>query len=219
MPVWQLNSNIWQNYMNLIFDLDGTLICSRERLYRLFLDITGIRSLSYEDYWGHKFNKLSNQKILTSFYGWSDEQTKSFTDEWMSNIEDDTYLALDTPIPGVHRFLDRARELGVLSLCTARQSKSQLAKQLLSLNLSHYFDNILVTEQKLTKVDLISSFVENLNSSDWLVGDTGHDINTAKELGIKSCAVLTGFMLEENLVTYEPDLIISDVTEFKDVVG
>ena len=40
--------------MKIIFDLDGTLICSKKRLHRLFLDLAGVTNLKFKSYWDLK---------------------------------------------------------------------------------------------------------------------------------------------------------------------
>ena len=50
--------------MNLIFDLDGTLIDSRLRLYKLFQQLVPTSELTYQDYWAFKQENVSNEDIL-----------------------------------------------------------------------------------------------------------------------------------------------------------
>ena len=52
--------------MNLIFDLDGTLIDSRLRLYNLFQQLVPTSELTYQDYWAFKQEKVSNEDILVT---------------------------------------------------------------------------------------------------------------------------------------------------------
>ncbi len=55
-----------------------------------------------------------------------------------------------------------------------------------------YFENVLVTEQKLTKYQLINDQISD-NEKIIVVGDTGKDIICGKKLNAKTVAVLTGF--------------------------
>jgi hypothetical protein len=50
------------------------------------------------------------------------------------------------------------------------------------------------------------------SKEDWMMGDTGYDINTGKRIGTNTCAVLSGFMSEQSLGNYSPDLKIENVT-------
>ncbi|MBE0440416.1 MAG: HAD family hydrolase [Gammaproteobacteria bacterium] len=201
--------------MKIIFDLDGTIICSKKRVHELFSDLIGSRQLSFSDYWDLKFSRKSNQDILKNKFNYSDNKIEYFLNNWMDLIEDDRYLEMDTLIDGVKEFLVGISKNNELYICTARQSIQQVEKQLNRLDIYHFFQDVLVTEQKYSKKDLLFNKKLMLDKQDWIVGDTGHDIITGKELGIKTCAVLSGFMSQDALVSYCPDILIQDVTSFK----
>lgn len=201
--------------MQIIFDLDGTLICSRKRLHELFCDLINDRSVDFNHYWRLKFQGASNQSILKDHFGYSENEINSFTIDWMGKIENDFYLEMDSVIDGVPGFLEKISEKHKIYLCTARQSVSQVIKQLENLSLFNYFEEVYVTEQKISKEELLlqSNFVFGLD--DWFVGDTGHDIKAGKKLGTKTCAVLTGFMPRIALEKYKPDLILDNASLLK----
>ena len=98
-------------------------------------------------------------------------------------------------------------------MVTARQSKILAENQIKKLGWENIFVEILVTLQKQEKHQLISDNVI-VNSEDWLIGDTGKDIQTGKLLGIKTAAVLSGFLNEKQLLYYEPNIILDYVTHF-----
>lgn len=200
--------------MKIVFDLDGTLICSKKRLYELFCDLVGNRDLSFDSYWQLKFDGNSNQDILKNKFSYSDEKMDFFIANWMEKIEEDYYLEMDSPIEGLHGFLQKIGKENQLYICTARQSISQVEKQLEKIEILKFFSKVYVTEQNFSKVDILTNSELLFNSKDWFVGDTGHDINTGKQLGIQTCAVLTGFMSENALRFYSPQLIIDNVTYF-----
>jgi phosphoglycolate phosphatase len=198
--------------MNIVFDLDGTLICSKKRLHELFCDLVKNRKLSFSEYWNLKFSGNSNQAILKEKFGYSEVEITKFMTDWMSLIETDYYLEMDKLIDGMMEFLKRAKKKHTLYVCTARQSVQQVNKQLSSLAIDCYFTEVFVTEQKLTKIELLKENKIKFSKYDWMVGDTGHDIMAGKEIGIQTCAVLSGFMDEKSLVKYKPDLILNNAT-------
>lgn len=200
--------------MNLIFDLDGTLIDSRNRLYQLFQRLVPESTLSFEEYWKLKRNKISNKDILIHRFCFKDNKIEQFISDWMQNIETDELLVLDEKFPKIDIVLERLKSHAFLHICTARQFRNPAIDQLERLNLLQYFDNVLVTEQHLTKVDWILDAISNLGSHDWLIGDTGIDIRAGQKLGIKTCAVLSGFLNEKSLRDYSPDLIINSAVDF-----
>lgn len=198
--------------MNLVFDLDGTLICSKKRLYELFCDLSERRDLTFSEYWQLKFIGKSNQNILNENFGCTNSVIEKFVSDWMRLIESDRYLEMDTLIDGVVTFLEKVSQEHSLYICTARQSVSQVNKQLEILSILHFFDDVFVTEQKYTKAELLKKSSIKFNKEDWMIGDTGHDIITGKEITIKTCAVVSGFMSEEKLLNYAPDILINNVT-------
>jgi phosphoglycolate phosphatase len=78
------------------------------------------------------------------------------------------------------------------------------------------FNHIFVTEQKKEKIKLILEKKNlNIQTSDIFIGDTGKDILTGKALGIKTVAVLSGFLNEKSLKKYNPDCIIKNINQLK----
>ena len=201
--------------MNIILDLDGTLIDSKLRLYLLFQTLATGSSLSYEEYWTLKKNKTSNATILSSRLGFDEAQIANFLVQWMSRIETQSFLALDRNFDGIHAALGALQRDADLHVCTARKFRESTMKQLIELNLLEYFQQVLVTEHKYTKKALILANVAHLSSNDWLVGDTGKDIQAGKSLNINTCAVLSGFLDEKVLRGYGPNLILDSVVQFR----
>ena len=200
--------------MNIVLDLDGTLIDSKLRLYQLFQYLALDSPLSYEQYWAFKQNKISNANLLSSHLGYNKSEIAGFVAQWMSLIESPPYLALDRNFAGIHTALASLQQEADLHVCTDRQLRQPVLDQLVSLNLLQFFKQVLVTEQKDSKESLIVSNISSLSSKDWLVGDTGMDIQVGKLLSMKTCAVLSGFLNQEALSAYDPNLILESVTKF-----
>ncbi len=198
--------------MNIFFDLDGTLIDSRLRLYRLFCNLTNQTLLSFEEYWKLKRNMSDHRKILSEYFNYTDDKIDTFQKEWLNLIETEEYLSIDKLFDFTKNVLDNLTVKNFnLYIVTARQSKLMAYKQLLAIGIFDYFKAILVTENKKSKAQLILDTVNNLNENDILIGDTGLDIKTAKELNIKSMAVLSGFRNRTILQNYNPDYIENNI--------
>ena len=132
----------------------------------------------------------------------------------MGNIEAPEFLALDKNLPGMHATLAELCEQANLYVCTARQYSIPLLNQLERLRLLYYFDEVMVTEQTRSKEELVRT-LPSLASQDWMIGDTGKDIQVGQMLGIKTCAVLSGFLNEKALLNYGPDLILPTAADFR----
>jgi phosphoglycolate phosphatase len=201
--------------MNLFFDLDGTLINSQKRLYALFQFIVPKSNLSFDEYWLLKRNKVNHQEILTEQFNYSSDDYTKFENLWMQEIELEKWLILDSPFEGVTDFLNSLTKKNSLYLVTARQSKDMVYKQIADFGWESFFTKILVTERKFDKFQLISQNC-HIQSTDWIIGDTGYDIETGKKLKIKTAAVTNGFLNRECLSQYQPDILIDSVINLTD---
>ena len=197
--------------MTIFFDLDGTLIDSRVRLYKLFQELIPQSKLSFDEYWKLKRNKIDHETILKNQFNFEHQDFLLFEKKWMELIEDEQWLIFDKPFAGVTHYLQKLKRKGfLLYIVTSRQYKSKVLTQLNSFGWDSIFKDILVTEQRMEKSDLIRTFISNDNNN-WIVGDTGKDIQTGKKLQINTVAVLTGFLNRNKIAEYQPDLIVNNV--------
>jgi phosphoglycolate phosphatase len=200
--------------MNIFCDLDGTLIDSRARLYELFSYLVPCSNLSFDEYWGLKRNQINHRQILIEHFKYSESQIDCFEKSWMSEIELKKWLDLDCPFESITDFLVHLNRVNNIYLVTARQNKQNVHMQLKKFGWSNIFVEVLVTEQKSTKIDLIKNLLQ-VESEDWIVGDTGKDVQTGRTLGIKTAAVLSGFLNENSLLKYSPDIIVDNFIDLK----
>jgi phosphoglycolate phosphatase len=191
---------------NIFFDLDGTLIESRPRLYQLFQHMVPSSKLTFDEYWLYKRNKITHREILQYAFSYKDEEIIEFEKEWLQCIELPEWLALDKPFEGMSDYLAELKDTNKLFIVTARQSERQALDQINQFDWSKYVEKVFVTGQTQEKYDLIKNGI-NVSPKDWFVGDTGKDIQTGKRLGINTAAVLTGFLSEKKILEYNPDII------------
>ena len=71
----------------------------------------------------------------------------------------------------------------------------------------------LLLNKKNSKAELLKNSGLKFTKHDWIIGDTGHDIITGKEIGINTCAVLSGFMSLDALIGYSPDIIVANIAK------
>lgn len=197
--------------MKIFFDLDGTILDSKPRLYHLFQFLVPESKFTFEKYWKLKQDKVSHRELLTKYFSYSEEEVAKFNSEWMSLIETPEWLSYDKLFEGIKPFLDLLKHNYDLYVVTARQYEEIALRQINDVGLSGIFKDVLVTLQETEKEDLIKERFE-LTKGDWIIGDTGKDIDTGKKLGISTCAVLSGFLSKKQLQTYSPDIIIANVT-------
>lgn len=204
--------------MRYIFDLDGTLIDSSERMYRLFCELIPESTLTKEEYWSYKRDKVNHKKLIEMLY--PHIPFDAFERKWMQLIEADTYLCMDQnyadTIEVLSLLYDRGHELYLL---TARQYKDGLLKELTRLGIIDFFDCIMTTEGKYTKEDILRKY--SLNNKELLIADNifisdmGKDIELGNKFGFYTIAITHGFMSEEKLVEYNPKRIIHELSEIR----
>ena len=202
-----------QLILNIIFDFDGTLIDSKERLFKLFSFLVPESEFNFEDYWTLKKQGIGHAEILEKNFKFQSNAIQEFQTKWHHEIEKQNWINYDTPILGVKEKLNSLFENHQLHLVTARQSYETAVRQINTLSWDKYFKSILVTKQEKEKSQLILENIE-IKKEDWIIGDTGKDILTGKTLQINTAAVLSGFLNEAKLKSYNPDIIIDSVANF-----
>jgi|688.fasta_scaffold411833_2 phosphoglycolate phosphatase len=197
---------------NIFIDLDGTILDSKLRLFLLFKHLVPDCDFTFNEYWELKQNMYSHETILIKFYNYNLLEIEYFHNKWNSNIELDHWLHYDTLIEGVHKTFDFLISNNYkLLLLTSRQSKINTKYQLDRLNLTNYFNNILITENKASKYELIKTC--NLNGRSMIIGDTGVDIEVGKKFNFTTVSVLSGFRNLNSLNKYNPDYIIENFNQ------
>jgi len=195
--------------MQIFFDLDGTLIDSKPRMYKLFQHLVAGSKLSFEDYWNLKRDKVDHETILKKKFLYTTLETDRFKRAWLDAIELPEWLAIDQPFDGVTEFLSALKKKHQLYLITARQSEERTLWQIARLGWNFIFDEIFVTGLNKEKHLAVRGMV--LGDSGWLVGDSGNDIQTGKVLGLHTAAVLSGILSREKLMKYNPDVVVDHV--------
>lgn len=201
--------------MNIIFDLDGTLIDASERLYRLFQDLMPQSTMSKTEYWSKKRNKIGHQQILKESFPMADFE--EFNTRWLNLIETREYLDLDRRYPDTIKVLEQLSLSSKLYLLTARQSKESLLEELRRLEIAEYFDHIFVTANRCSKEELLQKIIKEepglFSPEDIFVSDMGKDIRLGNKENFVTIAMTHGFMSREKLLEYLPDYCIDELKE------
>ncbi|MFY4787731.1 HAD family hydrolase [Aliarcobacter butzleri] len=177
----------------IFLDLDGPLLEGKYRHYRCYEDIIkkyGGTALEIDYYWELKRNKITRDIVLekSNFQ----ENYEIFFKEWMTNIENEKYLNLDSLKPEVIETLKSWENItDKIVLVTMRQNREYLLKQLDKLGVLFLFDEVIdcPPQRKNTKYEALK---DKIFSNAIFIGDTEEDTNTAKMLGIKSIGITNG---------------------------
>ncbi|MCI8949863.1 MAG: HAD family hydrolase [Lachnospiraceae bacterium] len=202
--------------MNIIFDLDGTLIDSSERMYKLFCCLVSQCKLTKKEYWDLKRDKVNHKELLKMRY--PEIEFSKFNKEWMRSIEKKYYLDMDQNYPDTLDVLYSLDKSFDLYLLTARQSKTGLYDELKRLSLFGFFRKILLTEGSKTKEELLCKVIKDIpdlgDKRNIFVSDMGNDILLGNKIGYSTVAISHGFMSREKLAEYKPGRIIDELSEF-----
>lgn len=201
--------------MLIFFDLDGPLLDVSEKYYEVYKDLVNEfqgRSLSLEEYWNNKRNKVPEATNLIRS-NISTECFQNYFDKRKKLIECRKYWRLDTVWSELWSFFSNSSLRGNLILVTLRHDKEQLEEQLKFLNIRHWFVSILSTNgdnheenRHEAKVDLINT---NFPSAEgWFIGDTETDIRCGKVLGLKTVGITFGIRAHDLISKEKPNLII-----------
>jgi len=205
------------------FDLDGTILDIRCRLYSIYIDIVnelGGEALSEEVYWQAKREQLPEEVIANKS---NIENVQKYLRLRKESLELPKYLKYDELIPQASESLSELKKNSQMVLVTLRKSKENLYQQLRRFKIEPLFDKVLIggdgEEQWRFKAKIISSDSHFEPQDSIIVGDTETDIHAGKFLNIGTIAVLSGIRSKNKLVLSQPDYIIKDISQLKNVLN
>lgn len=184
----------------IFFDLDGTLVNSQGRLYRLFCELCPECKWSYEEYWERKRMRISQSEMLRRFFEYDDGRIKLFHRRWLEKVEEPERVCTDVPVCQATDLLRGVSDKFRIFVLTCRQNVILARRQLMDFGWRDYIGNIVAVKDK-SKWLLTASVAPD----DILVGDTGEDVKAAQRAGIRSVAVAWGVLSPEVLAEYAPD--------------
>ena len=165
-----------------------------------------------DEYNAIKRSRVSQKALLKDKFAYTDEQIAAFHQKWMDKVEETERVETDFPCAGMTAFLEKLSKTNDLYLVTNRQKKDLVRHQIEKFGWTAFFKDLLVTEGKKSKAELIRSATEPL-PCDVLIGDTGEDVKCAHELYIHSIAVCWGILNKDILSEYDPDFIAERIED------
>ena len=203
--------------MQIFFDLDGTLINSQPRLYRLFCDMCPENNFTYEQYCDIKRQRVTQAEMLKKYFQYEDAEIETFHVQWLNRVEDPDKMLQDAPFDGITPLLERLSSRHTLYIVTNRQSRAKTLEQIKLCGWEKFFSEVLVTEQKQSKVTLAQKVLLSAGNALW-VGDTGEDMRAAQTLKIPVIAVAWGVIHPDLLSGYKPDFLVDTVDDLENVI-
>lgn len=210
----------------ILFDIDGTLLTVDRKFNRpLIRRILDDLEIDYPDMEKEGFSGRTDHDILTSFlinHDFDEDLYKDLKSEYLKRTD----LEMLSDHITRHLYVDEAisflDEMGAyIGLLTGNYPSAAKAKlKVADIDYRFKFGAFGEFDKDRNQLPLIAlkEVQKNLDiatdpSKFIIIGDTPRDVECAKYAGMKCVAVTTGRFSKEQLEIYEPDLIISDLSE------
>ncbi len=209
---------------HICFDLDGTLIDSKITILKS--TIAALKELNIEASFAEdKFFTMIGMHFINFFDEFNIDvpDFNKFISVYKSlyfNFIDDSI-----PFPGAAEVLKHFNEKEIKTSLLTTKAQDQADKIIehfgLRKNLSYVMGrrNGVAHKPSAEPLLIICDELGVQPSETLMVGDTELDINCGKNAGALSCGVTYGYRTEENLKEYNPDFLISDISELKDLLN
>jgi HAD superfamily hydrolase (TIGR01509 family) len=207
----------------IFFDLDGTIVDSREAYYeaaRIAFHAMG-QEMPEKEAVLEIPRKLERKQPINDII-------KGDLREFL-NVYLNSYYSITTektkPLPNVSTTLETLSAKAKLALVTMRAfPKENIIKELEGFNIAKYFAYVVTaldTDEPKPSPEALIKCVKALDVQMCdcaIVGDSISDIRAGKAAGAKTVAVLSGLFSRQELIEEKPDLIIKDITALPDFI-
>lgn len=204
-------------FQNVIFDWSGVINDNSFAIYQTALEILaakGIKSTLNFD----QFRKLWKQPYM-DFYNkflpdLTLEEEASLYKKNLPKYEENKIY------PGIDQLIKKLFDKKINCFIISSDYPETLFKQIELFNLNkNFFKEIIHSSHHKSKnvKDLINKHSFNLNKTIF-IGDSNHEIDSAKENNIKSCGVTWGLSDESNLLAANPDFIAHNLSELEEII-
>ncbi|MES2216367.1 MAG: HAD family hydrolase [Patescibacteria group bacterium] len=203
---------------NVIFDWSGVVrdtvtnqMWIVNRIFKKY-EVDEISTEEFRENWKQP-PALFYQKYLPEGYDEA-ERSKLFQE---LQLDKDCPKAIS--FPEVVQLIHKCKEKGHFLTVVSSDFPETLLPEVKDYGLENVFSEIITdANDKLEPVQKIIK-ENNLNLQDtYFVGDSNHEIDVSKKVGIKSVAVIWGFTSENILRARNPDYICNNVSELESVI-
>ncbi|MDD7578771.1 MAG: ATP-grasp domain-containing protein [Elusimicrobia bacterium] len=168
---------------SIAFDLDGTLLDSRLRHKKVLDDILVRHKIRLDSSELLAFKRKGHNNIDFLIHkGITKEQAQDIQKEWISLIEDDSYLKLDALYEDALQLLQSYHGTRLI-LITARNRKDAALAQIRRMGIASFFQTIHIVPSSPTVAQDKAYFLKKENAV-LMLGDTKADFTAAQLAGI-----------------------------------
>ena len=203
---------------NIIFDWSGVVrdtVTGQLWIVNKIFEKYNVSKISLEEFkenWKQP-PSLFYQKYLPLAYS-EEERVKFF-----SGIQSDKDCPKATPFLEVVELIHKCKGSGYFLAVVSSDFQETLLPEVKEYGLENIFSEIVTdADDKLEAVQRIIEENDLDPQNTFFVGDSNHEIDVAKKVGIKSVAVTWGFTSEQILRSRNPDYIVHDAQELGNVI-
>jgi phosphoglycolate phosphatase len=201
-------------FQNVIFDWSGVICDDTYAVYQADMDVFkafGASVISFEEFkreWEMPFMNFLHKYLPDITI---EQQGSVFKQSIAKYNQDKIFNGIDKSIK---KFFDRKINLFIVS-----SDPGILLEQINLFGLSGLFKEVIYKVHDKTEPvkELVKKYELNLEETVF-IGDTNHEIEAGKSVGIKTGAVTWGTFNEEKLKSYKPDYIFHDLIELEKAI-
>jgi HAD superfamily hydrolase (TIGR01549 family) len=207
----------------VVFDLDGTLVDSREDISRAVNEgivAVGGGKLPVSEiipHIGRPLMEIFNDLLPVELRAKAGRATEVFREYFFSHCAETSRLC-----PGVSECLDA---LEAVSRAIATTKMTFMAERVVQqMGIARHFDLVQGSDGIPHKPDptVLTLVLDRLRKravQAWIVGDTVYDIQAGKAAGMQTCAVTYGIGEIHDLEREAPDLLLDNLVDLPAVIG
>jgi len=203
---------------NIIFDWSGVVrdtVTGQLWINNRIFETYGVSPISLEEFrenWEQP-PALFYQKYLPVGYN-EEERSKLFQE-----LQFDKDCPKSVQFTKVVKLIHKCKENGHFLAVVSSDFPETLFPEVKDYGLESIFNEIIVdVNDKLESVQKIIREHDLSSGDTFFIGDSNHEIDVSRELGINSVAVTWGFTSEQKLKDKNPDYLVRNVLELEDVI-
>lgn len=211
-------------YEAILFDLDGTLTESGIGITRSVayaLDRMGYPPA--DDDTLRTFVGPPMVDLFMKLYGMTREEAMHGVEVYRERYAT-IGLFENAVYPGIRELLGELRQAGKRLAVASSKPEAFVRKIADHFELTEFFDQIVgpgLDEKRATKADVVHDTLVRLGMEDArdravMVGDTAHDVNGARQVGLECVAVLYGYGTEAEIASASPMVVVDTVAELRE---
>lgn len=212
------------SYTVILFDLDGTLIDSKEGVFRsLNYAFTKLGIKTQPESVLEKFIGPSLASVFCGEFSFSEEKTEEAVAYYREYYQQEGYL-IGTLYQGIGQLLLDLKNQGK-KIALATKKPEVFARKILKVfGIDSYFDVIKgsdLTDKSAHKAHILKNAMEAVKEEKEMcimVGDMKYDILAAKDTGMDSAGVLYGYGDRESLEKEGASYLVEDVEELSELL-